>query len=299
MGTINLPTDLLRTFVAVCDVGGYTKAGEIVGRTQPAVSLQMRRLEEMFGAKLIFQQGRELKLTEAGELLVLYSRKILRLNDEAVAEFRQPVDKEIKLGIPVDFATDYLQDVAIKYATENLHSSLKIYCDVSSRLHVLLEKDELDIVVAICPSKQREHLVRAWLEEVVWVAKNGCTKRDPVIPLIAHHEGCEYRDRMIRALNSSERSWNIALSSTEFSAVRSAVEEGFGISAMTNWAVTDGMRVLTTRDGFPQMEQLRIGLLYKHMRMAATSVDLIETLIAALDNHSKVDNRSLNLARVN
>ncbi|MBZ0217255.1 MAG: LysR family transcriptional regulator, partial [Fimbriimonadaceae bacterium] len=114
MSTVNLPTDLLRTFVAVCDVGGYTKAGELVGRTQPAISLQMRRLEELFGAKLIFQQGRQLKLTEAGELLLLYSRQILKLNDEAVAEFREPNKGEICIGIPTDYSAGYLQETILK-----------------------------------------------------------------------------------------------------------------------------------------------------------------------------------------
>jgi len=289
MGTINLPTDLLRTFVTVCDVGGYTKAGEIVGRTQPAVSLQMRRLEELFGAKLISQQGRQLKLTEAGELLVLYSRQILRLNDEAVAEFREPNSGQINVGIPTDYSTGYLQNTVLRFAEENPQISLGVRCDLSERLHTALEKDELDIVVAICPTKHREYLVRAWLEEVVWVTQKECQRKDPVIPIVAHHEGCEYRQRMIHALNSSERSWKIVLTSSEFASLQSAVEGGFGITATTKHTVTERMRVLTTEDGFPQLEQLRIGLLYKHNRVAHSGLGLIETLTMALDKSSRSD----------
>lgn len=285
MRTINLPTDLLRTFVAVYDAGGYTKAGEIVGRTQPAVSLQMRRLEELFGAKLISQQGRNLKLTEAGELLVLYSRQILRLNDEAVAEFRQTDNGEINLGIPIDFAASYLQDVAMEFAEANPNFSLSIRCEQSGTLHTMLEKDELDIIVAVCPPRQRENLVRDWLEEVVWVTKKDCTKKEKMIPLVTHQEGCEYRQRMIHALNFSDRGWKIAFSSPEYLALQNAVEAGFGISATTNWAVTDKMRVLTAQDGFPQLEQLRVGLLYKHTRMSTPTLNLVESLVAALDNH--------------
>ena len=85
MRSINLPTDLLRTFVSVIDLGGYTRAADALGRTQPAVSLQMKRLEELLDARLITHEGRELKLTEEGEALAVYARQLLRLNDEGLS----------------------------------------------------------------------------------------------------------------------------------------------------------------------------------------------------------------------
>ena len=93
MQSTNLPTDLLRTFVTVLDLGGYTRAAELLGRTQPAISLQMRRLEGIVGTKLVTLQGRDLRLTEDGEILSMYARQILRLNDDAVAKF-QGIDAE-------------------------------------------------------------------------------------------------------------------------------------------------------------------------------------------------------------
>ncbi|MBZ0218087.1 MAG: hypothetical protein K8F25_16140, partial [Fimbriimonadaceae bacterium] len=102
-------------------------------------------------------------------------------------------------------------------------------------------------------------------------------------------EGCEYRRRMIHALNSSERSWRVVFTSPEVSALQRAVEAGFGISAMTKWTVTRNMRILSAEEGFPQLEQLRVGLMYKHSRVAHSGLGLIESLIFALDRRNAID----------
>lgn len=87
MKIINLPTNLLRTFVTVVEVEGFTKAANILGRTQPAISLQVQRLEQLVGHKLILRVGKDVSLTEQGESLAVYARQILQLNDIAIAHF--------------------------------------------------------------------------------------------------------------------------------------------------------------------------------------------------------------------
>ena len=109
MSVKNLPTELLRSFITVSDLGGYTKAGEVLNRTQPAVSLQMRRLEDLLGTKLFVQQGKQLMLSEAGKQLSVYARQILHINDEAVSRFKpQNVSGRLRVGLPTDFAVSYL-----------------------------------------------------------------------------------------------------------------------------------------------------------------------------------------------
>ena len=101
MSATNLPTDLLRTFITAIDLGGYTRAAEVLGRSQPAVSLQMQRLETLLGNKLIIQSGREMKLTEDGKALAVIARQILRLNDMAVGQFeRARVQAALRIGLP-------------------------------------------------------------------------------------------------------------------------------------------------------------------------------------------------------
>ena len=119
MRAINLPTDLLRAFVSVIDLGGYTRAADALGRTQPAISLQMKRLEELAGARLITHEGRELKLTEDGEALAVHARQILRLNDEAVARLKGRQAKgQLRIGLPTDFAVAFLQAALTMLQTE-------------------------------------------------------------------------------------------------------------------------------------------------------------------------------------
>ena len=110
MGAVNLSTELLRAFITVIEVASFTRAAEILGRTQPAVSLQVKRLEEAVGYSLIARKGKEISLTERGEALAIYARQILRLNDLAMAQFEQsdPASK-LRVGLPVDYAVNTLQ----------------------------------------------------------------------------------------------------------------------------------------------------------------------------------------------
>ena len=101
---VNLPTELLRSYLAVIDFGGFTRAGEVIGRSQPAVSLQIKRLEKMVGYSLLRRSDRRLLPTEEGELLLRYARQILQLNDEVVKQLIRPeVSGRVRLGIPNEF----------------------------------------------------------------------------------------------------------------------------------------------------------------------------------------------------
>jgi DNA-binding transcriptional LysR family regulator len=284
MRPVNLPTDLLRAFVTVIDLGGFTKAGEVLGRTQPAVSLQMRRLEDLVGAKLIEIAGRRLKLTEAGELLALYAREILRLNDEAIAQFRKAdAVGPLRVGLPTDYALAYLQSALTDFLAEHPDVELEIRCDLSQALLDQLVKDQLDVTVAIGGSAT-QHLVRSWVEQPIWVAAaaGGGHERSPV-PLVAHPDGCEYRNRMIQALNLARREWRIAYSSPGITGLQEAVAAGLGMSALTGKTLRADMRVLGEPEGFPVLPEIRIGLYYKHPRLSDAGFLLVQHLVRCLD----------------
>jgi DNA-binding transcriptional LysR family regulator len=125
---VNLQTDLLRTFVSIVDLGSFTKAGIALGRTQPAVSLQMRRLEELVGRPLLRQEGRSFQLTPDGEMLLSYARDILRLNDHAAAFFSRVGDAgSLRVGLPSDYAVAFLQGVITEYARAHPDVALEIH----------------------------------------------------------------------------------------------------------------------------------------------------------------------------
>jgi len=293
--SVNLPTDLLRAFVTVVDLGSYTRAGEVLGRTQPAVSLQIRRLEELVDAKLIDTVGKRPSLTNQGEMLSVYARQILSLNDEAVAQFSKRADlSRLRVGLPTDYAVTFLQNLLTRFCEQHPDVELDITCDLSHALLDSLREDELDIVVAMTSESVSQYLARAWVERPIWVvAKNsGVFKMTPV-RLVAHPEGCEYRNRMIEALNAEQRPWRVVYCSPGISGVQTAVSSGMGVSALTKRTLKQDMRILTESDGFPTLSTIRVGLYYKHPRQTSSGLLLINYLIAQLDQANEPDFRRL------
>lgn len=282
---INFQTDLLRTFVSVVDLGAYTKAGDALGRTQPAISLQMRRLEELVGAPLVKQNGRTLMLTSEGEVLLSYAREILRLNDEAASYFnRSKVAGVLRVGLPNDYAVAFLQGMIIEYTRQHPEISLEILCGWSAEILERLRADELDLAIAMVDGERTQYLSRSWVERPIWAAAEG-VHFDPTksIPLAAHPEGCAYRSRMIEALDAAQMRWRVAYTGPGITGLQNAVLNGLGVSALTRYTMLPGMRALDEKDGFPPMAEIRVGLLYKHPRLSDAGIRLVNHLVARLD----------------
>lgn len=285
MRAINLPTDLLRAFVSVIDLGGYTRAADALGRTQPAVSLQMKRLEELLDARLLTHEGRELKLTEEGEALAVYARQLLRLNDEAVAKLKGRAAKgQLRVGLPTDFSVAFLQEAISDFAREQAKVTMSIACDLSRKVLDLLHADELDIAIALLARDKNPYLVRSWEERPIWaVGRDVALNRQAPVPLVTHPEGCEYRRRMTAALAAEGRGWRIAYTTPEIGGLQRAVSAGMGVTALTRKTLLPDMRILAARDGFPAMEPIRIGLFYKHQRLSEAGLMLVDSLISRMD----------------
>ena len=289
MSIKNLPSDLLRTLVTVVDLGGYTRAAEVLGRSQPAITLQVQRLEALVGTKLVVRSGREITLTEGGRTLARYARQILRLNDEAVACFTDPTAiGMLRVGLPTDFSVAFLQEALSGFAATHREVMLEVHCGLSRDLVERLHRDQLDIIVALSKDGEAQYLVRSWLERPIWVtAESGSVHRQTPVPLAAHPEGCEYRERMISALSRGHRDWRIAFTSPGISSLQRAVCTGLGVTALTRKTLLAGMRVLVEKDGFPPLDDIHIGLFYKHVRLSDAGLMLVNLLIDNLDEAAK------------
>ena len=282
---VNYQTDLLRTFVSVIDLGAFTKAGEALGRTQPAISLQIRRLEELVGAQIIKQAGRTLLLTSEGEMLLSYAREILRLNDEAASYFnRSKIAGVVRVGLPTDYAVAFLQGVITEYTRQHAGISLEIHCGWSADILDRLRADELDLAVAMVNNERAQYLSGSWIERPIWAASDTAAfDRAKGIPLAAHPEGCAYRARMIQALDAAHIRWRVAYTGSGISGLQNAVVNGFGVSALTRYTMLPGMRALDENDGFPPLAEIRVGLFYKHPRLSDAGILLVNHIIARLD----------------
>lgn len=283
--SINLPTELLRSLITVADLGGYTKAGIALNRSQPAISLQMRRLEELVGSKLIVRDGKELKFTEAGEKLATYARQILHLNDDMIGQLRpSKLSGPIRIGLPTDYAVSYLQDAVVEFAAEHPDANLEIYCDLSENLINSLNADQVNLIVALVDDEQKHYLVNAWEERPVWVVgKQSKIDLSSVIPLVGHFENCQYRKRMSDVLKHEGKRWRMAYTSPDIFGVQNAVEAGLGVTALTRATLTSGMRVLSKADGLSGMEKIKVGLLYKLPRVSPAGRELANKLIQRID----------------
>lgn len=279
----NIDTDLLRTFVTLVDLGGFTRAGEALGRSQPAISLQMKRLEEGIGAPLLRRDARELGLTTEGETLLGYARRILRLNDEALAAVGRAGDgAEVRLGIPNDFAALLLPRVLAHFAEKNAEVRVSLTCELSHVLLDRLARGELDVVVAMHrePVAPPAAMLRAWTERLVWVgtADARALARTP-IPLVAYPDGCAYRMAMLRALNLADRPWRIMLDSPSLGAIEAAVQGGLGITVMAERTVPPGLVALPASSGLPGLADMVVGLHYDPARLSVAGRSMVSALM--------------------
>ncbi len=276
----NLQTDLLRTFVTVVDLQNFTETGKALGRTQPAISLQIKRLEEVAGVKLLSDSRKKIELTADGQALLEYAREMLRLNDRAVANLqRAKLLGTLSIGLPIDYSIEYFQKIIGEFSRSNPQVLLDIRCSRSRDLLASLDVDDLDLAISITDVVPAPHLSLYWSERPVWACARDY-RIDPATPVrvIAHPEGCFYRKRMVDALNIEGRDWHVSFESPGISAVQKAVLDGMGVTALTSKTLLPGMRILSPKEGFPKLANIHIGLFYKHIKMSDAALKLIEQI---------------------
>lgn len=289
-GITNLQTDLLRTFVLVVELGGHSKAGAMLGRSQPAISLQLGRLEELVGAPLLVKSGRSILPTADGEVLLAYAREVVRINDEAMSYFRRhEMTGVLRIGLPSDYAVAFLQEILTDFTHNHPEVNLEVHCDMSREILLQLSADELDIIVAMMPSQSMPYLSRSWIEQPIWAAAESFVMDpDRPIPLVAHPEGCNYRARMIQSLDAAGRRWRFVYTGPGISGLQNAVLNGLGVSALTRPTLLKGMRILGEADGVSPLDPVQVGLFYKHQRQSPAGIKLISELVASLDSINAV-----------
>lgn len=277
----NIPTDLLRSFVTVVDLGGFTRAATALGRTQPAISLQIRRLEDLLQTKLILTKGRQFALTDAGVALGPYARQMLRLNDDIVAHFGDAaLSGRIRVGVPTDFSHSFLLEAITGFAMSEPEVKIEIESLLSQDLRDALANEQLDIAVGIVPEGEVPYLVESALVAPFWAVKDSF-RADPktALPILRHPDPCEYAARMRNALRMAGRSWRTALISRDVAGLQTAVRAGLGATALTPATLMPGMRIGRPDEGFPPLAPLRIGLFYKHAALSGAGHGLAQHLL--------------------
>ncbi|MBK8534136.1 MAG: LysR family transcriptional regulator [Candidatus Competibacteraceae bacterium] len=256
-----LDPDLLRTFVTIVDAGGFTPAARQVHRTQSAVSMQVRRLEETLGQALFQREGRGVQLTPDGEALLGYARRLLRLHDEAVAALTRPdLAGLVRIGTPDDYVDRFLPEILVRFARAFPRVQVEVNCEPSMTLRRWLAEERLDLALITCtPGAETGEVLRR--EPTVWAtAERHLAHEHEPLPLALFQPGCPFRDWALAGLNGIGRTYRIAYTSASISGVLAAVTAGLAVTVLCRSVLPVGVRPLGGEEGFPPLPPASITL---------------------------------------
>lgn len=227
---LNLPTELLRSFVAIVESGSMIRATERVFVTQSALSLQMKRLEEILQVQLFHRDGRKLNLTPSGDELLEYARAILATNDQAVIALTgESLAGAVRVGLIQDFAETLLGEILSQFVLGNPDTQLQVRVGGTMELTELLASDRLDLVLGIGAQDDPDAICNA---PAYWLGSEGLSDMK-VLPLALMQSPCRFRDMAIASLEAAGRPYRIMLETASLSALRVAVETELAITSRT------------------------------------------------------------------
>jgi DNA-binding transcriptional LysR family regulator len=279
----DLDLSLLRTFLTIAMTGSFTAASHRLFRTQPAISLRIKRLEDMVGFPLINRLTEGVSLTREGDLLFGYAKRIVALNDELVGRMRRAGAGEvIRIGLPEEYTAIDLEAVLKAFTAACPATSIVIDVKTSSELTVSLRDDRFDLIVSVCSANMSESLL-ARRSPVVWVAgEQAISPYEDEIALVLPTEGNLYRQMALQALANGELSWTVSCTVTDWNSARSAILAGMGLSVVSRDMVAPGMRLVGEEMGLPPLPDIGISLTRRPQSKSDAARQLAELLEESL-----------------
>jgi DNA-binding transcriptional LysR family regulator len=235
MNMANLDLDTLRTLAVAADLGGYGQAAARLGRTPSAISLQMKRLQEDVGASLFRKEGRGVALTEAGEIVLRYGRRMLAMNDELLDTIRgASLAGNVRLGCSQDFAETVLPDVLSQFTKLYPLVQMEVRIEGNAALVEAVQKNQLDLALAVGQAERPTAEILGELE-LVWIAGQEFTSRlGQPLPLVLLGPQCAYRKEALQRLDVAKLPWRIAAVSPSLAGLWATAIGGLGITARSS-----------------------------------------------------------------
>ena len=258
-----LDLDLVRTLAVIVDTGGFTPAAQKLHRTQSAISMQIKRLEDSLGVRLLNRNRSRVVLTAAGETVLDYGRRMLALQEEVRMVLNAPaVEGTVRLGIPDDYAF-YLPRVLARFAELYPAVTLDVRCDLSVDLIQELREGNIDLaVVTRQPKSPGGHVLRS--EQLIWAAAQQTgAEHKTVLPLALFPEGyCVFRELTLESLQAAGCHWRIAYTSRSLEGLLSSVSAGLAVTVITRSMLREGLREIEPEGpaGLPPLPQVEIAL---------------------------------------
>ena len=238
--------EALRSFIAFVDTGSFTRAAKQTYRTQSAISMQMKRLEEDTGHILFVKEGRNLGLTEQGQQLVSYARRLVSLHDEALGHFSAHLQHPpLTIGCPDDYAESVLPSIIELIREELPTQNLHIICECITHFRFMLDQGKFDLAILTrAPDAEEGYLLKH--DSGVWVKGAKVEKVENANPLslVLYEPDCKFHSAAIDGLEKQGRDYRIMCSSSSATAIKSLLRKGQGISAMALSSVSYGLEII-------------------------------------------------------
>ncbi|MGV1755548.1 LysR substrate-binding domain-containing protein [Rhizobium sp. A22-96] len=267
MRKIIFDLDVLRSFVTGMELGSFAKAADRLGRSTSAISAQLKKLEEQAGTPIFRKAGRGLALTEAGETMLAYSRRLLDLNDEAATAIHgAELEGWVRLGLQEDFGETLLPDVLGRFA--RAHPKVRIEARVvrNAELVERVTSGKLDLALAWSDGFRTEHTDRIAEVPLCWVgpaqgAVQWHADSGEVMPLASLEAPCLLRNIAVKTLDRAGIGWRISFVSPSLGGLWAATAAGLGLAIRTPLGLPNKVRQLTTGEaGLPSLPKLDLVL---------------------------------------
>lgn len=284
MNTADLQIDWLRCLVTVVDAGSLSAAAPLIFRSQSAVSMQIKKLEEAVGRAVLLRGPRQLELTPTGVELLVYARRLLALHAEAVAALRGPqLTGRVHLGVPDDYAGSYLTPVLRRFASRHAGVEIMLHVEQSTVLIPKVQRGEIDVALVSRDRPERGEFL--FLEPLVWVgaAAYEAWRREP-LPVAVYEPGSPARRDALAALASQRRDYRIVYNSSSLAGHLAAVDSGLAVAALTLCSVPAGLLVLGDKHGLPSLPPVEVGVVRSKASRDSGAADalhqqFVETLL--------------------
>lgn len=260
--------DVMKTFVAIAESGSFSKAAQKVFRTPSAVSMQIKKLEDVLGVSVFERDSRSVALTQDGELLLSYARRILALSNEMMARFIMPeIEGTVCLGAPDDYGSKVLPDVLKRFAETHPNVSVNVIIDGSENLKKRCANGELDVMIYTSSNKQPLEVGATVVleEDLVWAGlKGGCAYEKNPLPVSMWDGGCAWRAGAVEALGKVGREFRVAFMSAQVVAQRSAILADLAVAPMPSSFIDPPLiRLNQNEHGLPPLGSYQIRMQVK------------------------------------
>jgi DNA-binding transcriptional LysR family regulator len=280
-----IPIDILRAFVAVVEAQGFTRAAEELGRTQPTISLQVKRLEELVEAPL-FKKGGRFELSPVGQVCFDYGKRLLRLHDDMLDELgRNDPNVAIRIGMPSEFASILAPRLnELRANAEAATTTFEVIVDSSQALSTAFRQNALDVAFIVGTGESEPNRIEQWRGQLRWFGKTFEDEQDDrPLPLVLPPQGWLLHEAAIGALRAQERRFEIVCTCSNFAVLAAAAAAGLGVTPMIDGLAPDGLDACSDKR-LPPLPEITLLLLARSQPLAIASRRWVENLVEDLQS---------------